>query len=68
MTNHKILYTQAQTELAARPNGLFRLTDLVDNPPANLGRKFRNDVVINKLYPNVRRIGTDEQSVIYEKF
>ena len=49
MTNHNVLYAQAQIKLAARPIGKFRLTDLVDNPPANLGKKFRNDVVVNKL-------------------
>ena len=68
MTNHNVLYAQAQIKLAARPIGRFRLTDLVDNPPANLGKKFRNDVVVNKLYPNIKRIGVDGQSVIYEKF
>ena len=68
MTNHNVLYAQAQIKLAARPIGKFRLTDLVDNPPANLGKKFRNDVVVNKLYPNIKRIGVDGQSVIYEKF
>ena len=68
MTNHNVLYTQAQTKLAARPNGRFRLADLVDNPPANLGKRFRNDVVMNKMYPNVKRVDVDEQSVIYEKF
>ncbi|APQ08121.1 TPA_asm: hypothetical protein GYO74_14095 [Listeria monocytogenes] len=68
MTNHNVLYTQAQTKLAARPIGRFRLSDLVDNPPANLGKKFRNDVVVNKRYSNVKRVGADGQSVIYEKF
>lgn len=68
MTDHKTLYTVAQIKLAARPIGRFRLTDLIDNPPANLGRKFRDDVVVNKLYPNIKRVDVDEQSVIYEKF
>ncbi len=68
MTNHNVLYTQAQTKLAARPIGRFMLSDLLDNPPANLGKKFRNDVVVNKRYPNVKRVGADGQSVIYEKF
>ena len=68
MTDHKTLYTVSQIKLAARPIGRFRLTDLIDNPPANLGRKFRDDVVVNKLYPNIKRVDVDEQSVIYEKF
>ena len=68
MTNHNVLYTQAQTKLATRPIGRFRLSDLVDNPPANLGKKFRNDVVVIKKYPNVKRVGADGQSIIYEKF
>ncbi|MEX1031711.1 MAG: hypothetical protein WDZ91_16925 [Paenibacillaceae bacterium] len=67
-TNHNLLYTQAQAKLASRSIGRFRLTDLVDNPPANLGRRFRNDVVVNNRYPNVKRVEADGQSVIYEKF
>lgn len=67
-TNHNLLYTQAQAKLASRPIGIFRLNDLVDNPPANLGRRFRQDVVVNERYPKVKRVGEDEQSVIYEKF
>ena len=68
MTNHDALYAKAQINLTNRKIGKFRLSDLIDNPPAALGRKFRNDVVIFKKYPNVRRIGVDAQSVIYEKF
>lgn len=68
MTNHRALYTQAQAKLASRPLGEFRLNDLVDNPPARLGREFRDDVVQNNRYPNVRRVRADTQSIIYEKF
>ncbi len=35
---------------------------------ANLGRKFRNEVVVYKSFPNIRRVGADSQSIIYEKF
>lgn len=68
MTNHKLLYVQAQTKLVILPTGEFRFTDICDNPPTSLGRVFRDDVVVNKIYPNIRRVGADEQSVIYEKF
>ena len=68
MTNHQLLYKQAQMKLATLPIGKFRITDIIDNPPANLGRRFRDDVVIYKIYPNVKRIDADRQSVIYEKF
>lgn len=68
MTNHSVLYQQAVANLAKISNGKFRLTDLVDNPPANLGRKFRNEVVVYKRFLNVRRVGADSQSIIYEKF
>ena len=68
MTNYKVLYGQAQAKLAIMPTGKFRLNDLVDNPPARLGRQFRDDVVLNNIYPNVRRICADAQSVIYEKY
>jgi len=66
VTDHDTLYAKAQINLINI--GKFRLSDLIDNPPAVLGRKFRNDVVIFKKYPNVRRMGVDAQSVIYEKF
>lgn len=62
-----MLKAQIPNRIATLPNGPFRLTDLIDNPPANLGRTFRNDVVNNR-YSNVKRVGTDNQSVIYEKF
>lgn len=68
MTNHSALYQHAVANLATITNGRFRLTDLVDNPPANLGRKFRNAVVVHKRFPNIRRVGADSQSIIYEKF
>jgi len=68
MTNHNVLYAQAQIKLLAIPIGKFRFTDICDNPPANLGRIFRDDVVVNKKYTNIRRVGADNQSVIYEKF
>ncbi len=68
MTNHSVLYLQAQQNLIKLPKGRFRLRDICDNPPANLGRVFRNDVVTKKMYPNVKRIGADRQSVLYEKF
>ncbi len=68
MTNHRALYAQAIQKLGLMPKGIFRFNDLCDNPPANLGRVFRDDMVIRKLYPNVRRIGADKQSVLYEKF
>jgi|GEM_PF-2547368 hypothetical protein len=67
MTNHTALYEQAKIKLAKLPAGKFRLADICDNPPANLGRVFRNDVVVKKIYPDIRRIGVDDQSVIYEK-
>lgn len=67
MTNHGLLYAQAQSKLKTIPVGsFFRLSDIVDNPPANLGRIFRNDV-LKKRYPNVKRVSADERSVIYEK-
>jgi len=68
VTDHDTLYAKAQINLINIGIGKFRLSDLIDNPPAVLGRKFRNDVVIFKKYPNVRRMGVDAQSVIYEKF
>lgn len=67
MTNHNVLNAQISNKIVTLPIGPFRLTDLVDNPPANLGRVFRYDVVVKKRYPNVKRVGADEQSVIYEK-
>jgi len=67
MTNHKLLYAQAQTKLVILPTGEFRFSDICDNPPAGLGHVFRDDVVVNKRYPNIRRVGADEHSVIYEK-
>jgi len=67
MTNHKLLYAQAQNKLLTIPIGKFRFRDICDNPPANLGRVFRDDVVVNKSYPNIKRVGADNQSVIYEK-
>lgn len=66
MTNHKLLYVQAQSKLLTIPTGPFRLSDLVDNPPANLGRIFGTDV-LRRRYPNVKRVGVDERSAIYEK-
>ncbi len=68
MTNYSVLYAQVQKNLASRPKGVFRLADICDNPPAGLGRCFRNDVVLYKKFPDVKRIGTDERSVLYEKF
>ncbi len=67
MTNHSVLNAQIPSKIAILPIGPFRVTDLVDNPPANLGRTFRNDVVVYKKYPNIKRVGADNQSVIYEK-
>jgi hypothetical protein len=68
MTNHSVLYKQAQTKLATLPNGMFRLADIIDNPPAHLGVRFRHDIVVKKLYSNIKRSGVDTQSIIYEKF
>lgn len=67
MTNHKLLYAWAQNKLAILPTGKFRFRDICDNPPTSLGRVFRDDVVVNKSYPNIRRVGADAHSVIYEK-
>ncbi|MCB6993432.1 hypothetical protein LI177_08060 [bacterium 210820-DFI.6.37] len=68
MTNHDTLYVEVEKNLAARGPGRFRLTDLCNNPPARLGRRFRDDVVIHKKFPDVRRVTADRQSIIYEKF
>lgn len=68
MTNYSVLYARAQKNLTSRPEGVFRFADICDDPPAGLGRRFRNDVVRYKKFPNVRRIGADERSVLYEKF
>ncbi len=67
MTNHHVLSAQIPSKLAALPIGPFRLNDIFDNPPARLGRTFRDDVVIYKKYPNIKRSDADEQSLIYEK-
>lgn len=68
MTNYNSLYQNALQNLSVRPAGTFRFTDICDNPPARLGRRFRDDIVIHNAYPNVRCIGVDARSLLYEKF
>ena len=66
MTNYQTLYREIPARLNALPEGPFRLSDICDNPPAGLGRIFRNDVIAGK-FSGIRRIDADERSVIYEK-
>ena len=68
MTNYKLLYSEIEMKLKSTPLGIFRLADLIDNPPAKLGRDFRDAVVLKNRYPNIKRVGADRRSVIYEKF
>lgn len=66
MTNYNALYVQAQQNLSSLPVGNFRIADICDNPPAGLGRRFREDVD-KGVYPNVKFVRYDERSDIYEK-
>ena len=67
MTNHNLLYIQAKEKLTSLPKGIFRFSDICDNPPSRLGLRFRNDVVKNKCFADVKCIGFDERSTLYEK-
>lgn len=66
MTNYNALYVQAQQNLLSLPVGNFRFADICDNPPAGLGRRFREDVD-KGVYSNVKFVRYDERSDIYEK-
>lgn len=66
MTNYNALYVQAQQKLSGLSAGEFRFADICDNPPAELGRRFREDVD-KGVYPNVKFVRYDERSDIYEK-
>lgn len=67
MTNYKSLMQEAIKKLAVIKKGTtFRLTDLVDNPPACLGKIFHQEVVLGKI-SNVIFVGFDNQSDIYSK-
>ena len=67
MTNHHLLYTQAKSKLALLPKGIFRFSDICDNPPTRLGLTFRDDVVKNKCFADVKCIGFDRRSTLYQK-
>lgn len=67
MTNHNLLYIQSISKLSLLPKGKFRFADICDNPPARLGLRFRDDVVKNKCFPNIKCIGFDNQSTLYIK-
>lgn len=66
MTNYDALYVQAKKNLSGLSLGEFRFADICDNPPAGLGRRFREDVE-KGVYPNVKFAHYDERSDIYEK-
>lgn len=67
MTSFDRLYEKVVEGVEDLGKGLFRLADIIPNPPAVMGRKFRDDVVKRNRFKGVKRVGADEQSVIYEK-
>lgn len=67
MTDFHALYKDVPGRLEKLPKGYFRFSDLCDNPPAGLGRIFRNDVAAGR-FSGVRRVGADCRSVVYEKY
>ncbi len=66
MTNYNALYVQVKKNLSNLPLGEFRLADICNNPPAGLGKRFREDVG-KGVYPGVKFVRYDERSDIYEK-
>lgn len=65
-TNHNALYGIAKSNLATRSAGYFRVADICDNPPCQLGKRFAVDVK-RGLYTDVKYVKTDRRSAIYEK-
>lgn len=68
MTDHNMLYNDALKKLKTIPDGKFRFANICDNPPTRLGRRFRDDVVKHKRFSDVKCIGADSRSTIYEKY
>jgi hypothetical protein len=65
MNDYRNLYNQALANISSRPIGLFKLNELLDNPPALLGVWLYEDVANNKI-ANVRW-STKMEVNIYEK-
>ena len=66
MTNYNALYVLAKQKLSGLSVGEFRFADICNNPPAGLGRRFREDVD-KGVYPNVKFVRYNKRSDIYEK-